>query len=628
MAYKPSGDWPERADGKGSSLELALLPAATASDADVRAWLAKGRNWTSSALYHGSPGRFALFTKSVRIHELLSHTDLGLDWIELKNLGVEPVSLKGCALTDDMERPGAYAFADSSVMAPGQFLTLSAAQLGFAFGEGGEQVYLLQRSGTNVVRFLDSVDFPAAEREETFGLYQRSDGTFDFTEQRAATPGADNTLPRVGPVIISEIMAAPLPGRAQYIELTSLTPQALPLYDPLWPTNVWTVEGLGNFAFPTGTVLQGCGSLVLCSTNPAAFRAQYGLAETVPVLGPWPGQLDPDGETVKLLRPGSPELDGTVPYYRVDHVSYRVESPWPEAQLGRGLERVPVQAYGNEPAAWRLGPTNGTPGFAASNRPPTVHVEGGLVGLELTPLQWVVSAADPDAPWQTTTLHPTRLPSGSGFDAVAGSFTWTPTEAQGPGSYAAEFVATDDAACGALSTVLPLTLTVLESNQPPAWLPQADLWWPAGVPCALPLVVSDPDLPAQALSYQATGLPAGLQLETGPLRLTGAGVGPADYLIEVTAFDDQAPALRGTLQFTLHLTDPRALSARIEAGSLQLSFVANPGETYFVEWSDDLVQGPWHLLQGPAVAQGYFLTAVDPSPSRNQTRFYRVRWLR
>ena len=161
--------------------------------------------------------------KSVCINEILTHSDLTGDWIELLNTGSQPVALAGCSLTDNMDQPGRWAFPTNTVLQSGQFLLLSAAQFGFGFSKLGESAYLLQLEGTNVLRFLDSVDFPAAEREESFGRFQRSDGQADFTELRANTPGAPNALPRVGPAVISEIMAIPLPGQAEFIELTSIT---------------------------------------------------------------------------------------------------------------------------------------------------------------------------------------------------------------------------------------------------------------------------------------------------------------------------------------------------------------------------------------------------------------------
>jgi hypothetical protein len=88
--------------------------------------LADARNWTASSLYHGSPGRFDPFIATVRINELLSHSDVGDDWIELLNTGSQPVDLTGCALTDDFDLPNRWVFPDNTVLMPGQFLLLTA----------------------------------------------------------------------------------------------------------------------------------------------------------------------------------------------------------------------------------------------------------------------------------------------------------------------------------------------------------------------------------------------------------------------------------------------------------------------------------------------------------------------
>lgn len=360
ISYQSGGDWPGRADGSGSSLELRTLPPTSATDQDVRALVAEGLSWTSSSQYHGSPGRFDPFVKSVRINELLSHSLLGEDWIEFLNTGSQPVALTNCTLTDNLGLPNRYAFPGNTVLQPGQFLVLSATQIGFAFGEMGESVFLLRMSGTNVLRFLDTVDFPAAAPEVSFGLYQRMDGERDFTEMNAITPGATNGAPRIGPLVFSEIMFSPVTNKVQFLELTSLTNGPLALFDAAYPSNVWTIEDVGNFSFPTGTVLSPYATVIVCATNPADFRAQYGVSADVAVFGPWTGALDRKGETLKLLRPGTPQTNG-IPYYRVDHVSYRTSLPWPAAVAGISVQKSPVTAYGNDPLNWvAAAPTPGT----------------------------------------------------------------------------------------------------------------------------------------------------------------------------------------------------------------------------------------------------------------------------
>ena len=80
VSYKTGGNWPDRADGKGSSLELVSLPSPTATDDEVQSFLANERNWTSSALYHGSPGRFAEVTQPLSVTAQYSGGELHLSF--------------------------------------------------------------------------------------------------------------------------------------------------------------------------------------------------------------------------------------------------------------------------------------------------------------------------------------------------------------------------------------------------------------------------------------------------------------------------------------------------------------------------------------------------------------------
>jgi len=348
------------------------------------------------------------------------------------------------------------------MLMPGSFLVLTASQLGFALSELGDDVFLLEMNGTNIIRILDDAEVPAAARQESVGLFQRSDGTFDFTELRANTSAGANALPRVGPVVISEIMFTPQAGKAEFIELANLTGAPVPLFDTIRPTNVWQLDGVGSFSFPAGTVLDACATLIVCSTNPAAFQAQYTVSPSVQVFGPWTGTLDDDGESLKLLQPGSPEPDGTVPYYRADHVAYRTNAPWPQAISGTSLERIPLEAFGNDPAYWRTGLVGGTPGTPAANRPPIISVTGKTAVPQLTPLTLALSVADLDVPWQTVNLVAALSPVGSTFDPLTGNLSWTPSTAQGPGDFTARFTATDTSACGTNQTWLEFVIQVIQ----------------------------------------------------------------------------------------------------------------------------------------------------------------------
>ena len=433
ISYKTGGDWPERADGGGSSMSLRSPALAPATQPELNAFLAVGENWKSSSPYHGTPGRFDAFVTPVVIHEVLAHTDADTDWVELHNLTASPLSLAGYALTDHLDTPIRYVFPPTAVIPSNGFLSVTAAELGFGFSELGSDVALLEVSGAQILRFLDTVDFPATEREEPMGLYARSDGRSDFTELRATTRDASNALPRVGPVVISEIMYAPAAGKSQYLELSNISDAPVPLFDVDHPTNLWRVTGVGDYTFPTGTVLDACSPLILCATNPAVFRAQYGIDPAIPVFGPWSGRLDPDGEQVRLLGPGDPEPDGTVPYYRIDHVTYRTNAFWPAANQGDiSLERFPLEAYGNDPAFWAASAPGGSPGAVRANRPPVLQVAGTNVVDEGVELVLQLIASDPDSPWQSLSVTQAVGPAGSSLDAETGSSAGARPRRMGP----------------------------------------------------------------------------------------------------------------------------------------------------------------------------------------------------
>jgi hypothetical protein len=455
FTYRPDGAWPRRADGRGSSLELRApgdLPADPARWSDH---LSQPRHWQPSSLFHGSPGRHDDYRPPVVLNESWAGGDPRTDWIELYNPGSEPADLTGLFFSDQYDQPLRYAFAEDTLVPPGGHLVLRAEEFGFGLSTAGSDLLLVTAAGTNLLRFVDTADFPAVDRSETCGRYVRSDGTADFTELRAPTPAGANTLPRVGPVVFSEIMYRPQAGYAEYVELVNVSAQTLLLNDPAQPTNTWTLAGAVTFAFPPGQQLAPCTPLIICATNPAAFRAQYGVGAGIPVFGPWTGALDNAGETLRLLRPGTAETDGPSRAYRADRVVYEPRDPWPVLpdEGGVSFERVTLEGYGNDAANWTVSAPGGTPGRLPPNRPPVLEVSGpGAVGPGEI-VEWLVQASDPDSPWQTVTLRADALPAGSTFDPTTGHFLWPTDPHQALGVVEVRFVATDDSVCPGSTTV-------------------------------------------------------------------------------------------------------------------------------------------------------------------------------
>jgi hypothetical protein len=81
-------------------------------------------------------------------------------------------------------------------------------------------------------------------------------------------------------------------------------------------------------------------------------------------------------------------------------------------------------------------------------------------------LVFTATASDPDASQSLTFSLGPGAPSGASIDPLTGVFNWTPTEAQGPGSYPVKVIVTDDAGFP-LSDFEIIQITVNEVNLDP-----------------------------------------------------------------------------------------------------------------------------------------------------------------
>ena len=77
-----------------------------------------------------------------------------------------------------------------------------------------------------------------------------------------------------------------------------------------------------SYTFPTGSVI-GTRSFLVLAKNRSIFAATYGNA--VPVFDEFSGNLQNDGETISLIKPGATSALNVI----VDRVRYDVALPWP-----------------------------------------------------------------------------------------------------------------------------------------------------------------------------------------------------------------------------------------------------------------------------------------------------------
>jgi hypothetical protein len=372
VAWTDTAPWPEQADGHGRSLVPANPDANPAPDDPT--------SWRPSTNLLGSPGADdpPPPASPVHIHELLPRP-LGSDSarIELHNPNPLPVDLSHWGLSDDEAVPLKYRLPPGTVLAGGAFLVLSHADyapsgLGFDW-TGGTALLSAADSYDQLTGYRHTVDFGASEPGVSFGRHLNSVGAERFVAQVLPTFGAPNAGPRVGPVVISEIMYHPTDAWVdEFVELRNTSQAPVPLFDPDHPENTWHLEGTG-FNFPPGIVLQPGQIILLSAIEPETFRARHLISPAVSILGPYPGSLGNGGELLALQKPGPPFTPPggmpTVPRIDVDALVYQDVVPWPTAADGGGpsLERLAANAYADDPANWRASEQpGGSPGLPAA----------------------------------------------------------------------------------------------------------------------------------------------------------------------------------------------------------------------------------------------------------------------
>src|SRR5262249_314026 len=135
--------------------------------------------------------------------------------------------------------------------------------------------------------------------------------------------------------------------------------------------------------------------------------------------------------------------------------------------------------------------------LAEANQAPVLAPIHSKTADEQPLLSFTTSTTDPDLPANALTYSASGLPAGAVFDPATRTFSWTPTEAQGPGSYDVTFDVSD----GGLAASEAVRITVIEVNRPPALAPIADRSTPWGAPVTFTASASDPDLPVNILTY-------------------------------------------------------------------------------------------------------------------------------
>jgi hypothetical protein len=381
FSYKDG--WHSTTDGEGFSLTI-IDPA----NNDLSSWDQKD-SWRPSAYAGGSPGYddsgIVPNPGAVVINEILAHSHAeASDWIELYNATETAIDIGGWFISDSNDNLFKYKIAAGTTIGPNGHLVLYEDQnFGnpndpgtyepFALSENGEKLYLSSAQNDVLTGYRDVEDFGASETGVSFGRYYKSStNNYNFVAMEENTPGSANSYPKVGPIIISEIMYNPdwpdggsyTNDQYEYIKLYNISAESATLYNSETGEPWKFTDGI-DFTFPSDTqVTIPAGGYIFIVKKPAAFSWRYPAVPAEIIFGPYEDNLSNSGESLELSMPGDVNIEGVRQYIRIDRVNYSdgshpENSPsgidfWPVEADGNGmaLTRKVLTDYGNDPENW------------------------------------------------------------------------------------------------------------------------------------------------------------------------------------------------------------------------------------------------------------------------------------
>ena len=325
-----------------------------------------------------TPGaaNFIPFT-DVRVNEVIVGPPQSQS-VELWNTTAQDQLIGGWWLSTDESEPRQFRIPPQTVIPAGGFFVLSASDLQTP-SNGGRSLVLdpertrsvllsVSTASGELTGLRNQLRTGSMDLGDSVGVFQTSVG-FESPILQEPTLGANNALPKVGPVVINEIYYHPKgtadeEGQSEFVELYNVSDAAVVLGDVGVGTNVWHLRHGVDLDLPTAFSIPARGFVLLVGFDPATnaletagFRARLSVPQEVPLLGPWNGRLANSGDTLELNRPGTP-IGAHVSRVIVDKVAYRDVEPWPISADGLGnalnysLQRDSARTYGNEPTNW------------------------------------------------------------------------------------------------------------------------------------------------------------------------------------------------------------------------------------------------------------------------------------
>jgi hypothetical protein len=359
--------------------------------------------------YRYSPDDYPyMIGRTVVIEEVYANPLAGeVDWVKLHNRSAEAVDVGGWFLSDSEANLTKYQIAEGTMIPPFGYLTFredlhfgkNSSDPGrispFEISDTGETLFISSGVGNELTEYRAREAFGASLPGVSMGnYYKQASNTWNFVPLQESSPAGPNSPPRIGPVVISEIMYQPAGHPdAEYMELMNITDEAVTLYDGV-RKEPWRITDGVEFDFPiVAPVTLGAGERMILTRSRIRFLEEFDVDPSVQVMEWTSGRLSNEGERVQLSRPAGIDETNQRRYARVDRVTYGISAPWPQQAAGRGmaLVRVEENAYGNDFDNWSAAAPS--PGSAAAAPEPTF--EDWVASFDLIEEE-MLPDADPD----------------------------------------------------------------------------------------------------------------------------------------------------------------------------------------------------------------------------------------
>ncbi len=186
-----------------------------------------------------------------------------------------------------------------------------------------------------------------------------------------------------------------------------------------------------------------------------------------------------------------------------------------------------------------------------------------------------------------------------------------------------------DGGWGLYSFLAPTPRAPNSTNAPPVITFPGDKTVVLGQTLSFQVAATDPQSPPQLLTFALEpGAPAGAIIDSNSGVFTwtpAAAQAPSLNLLKVRVTDNGTPSLSATTTFTVTLLLPTKISEvrRVSGTRIVLSWQANPGKTYQVEFKRTLSDAAWLPLGNAVVAAGSSLSFTADIGTDPQ-RFYRI----